>query len=290
MMSDAGRTAPTGSERMKLICAIPMCETCLMTDTCAGGGICPRGSDQTAQNATVATTQFVTTLDDSAHGNVDDLHFESHKFQVQCNEADVVFSQFKRWRDIAADRVRQSRIDEMSLLQERNPSTVSQLVTQIQDLQNNVNSQEIVTQLRSIPYFPANPCIFRVPDVCSAAVRDCHSIHVVPWVLQQTFLNAFLLEEDPPSALFEKSRNLASSSCGLGSVDRRIFMDRDPQSPSIATARIIKALNLITLEELTLRMVWITRDIRCWTCIFENSWTLWNFECWKVSFNTEVCK
>ena len=40
----------------------------------------------------MATTLFVTAPDDSAHGNVDELHFESHKFQVQCNEADVRFS------------------------------------------------------------------------------------------------------------------------------------------------------------------------------------------------------
>ena len=40
-----------------------------------------RGSDQTSQrDTTVATTQFVAALDDSAHGN------------VQCNEADVGFS------------------------------------------------------------------------------------------------------------------------------------------------------------------------------------------------------
>ena len=91
--SDAGSTAPTGSGRVKLISAIPTCETCLMTDTCAGEGICPRGADQTAQkDATVATTQFVTAPDDSAHGNVDETHFESHNFQVQCNEADVGFS------------------------------------------------------------------------------------------------------------------------------------------------------------------------------------------------------
>ena len=83
MRSDAGSTAPTGSECVKLISAVPTCETCLMMDTCAGGGICPRGSDQTAQkDATVATTQFVTALDDSAHGNADESHFESHKFQV----------------------------------------------------------------------------------------------------------------------------------------------------------------------------------------------------------------
>ena len=93
MRSDAGSAAPTGSERVKIISAIPTCETCLMIDTCAGGGICPRGSDHTAQkDTTVATTQFVTTPDDSAQGNVDESHFESHKFQVRCNEADVGFS------------------------------------------------------------------------------------------------------------------------------------------------------------------------------------------------------
>ena len=44
------------------------CETCLMTDTCAGGDICLRGSDQTAQrDTTVVITQFVTALDDSAN-------------------------------------------------------------------------------------------------------------------------------------------------------------------------------------------------------------------------------
>ena len=95
MRSDAGSTAPTGSGRVILTSAISTCEMCLMTDTCAGGGICPGGSDQTAQkDATVTTTQFVTAPDDSAHGNVDESHFESHKFQVQCNE---------RWQNIATE-------------------------------------------------------------------------------------------------------------------------------------------------------------------------------------------
>ena len=91
MRSDAGSTAPTESERVRLTSAIPTCKTCLMMDTRAGGGICPRGSDQTAQRDTTVTMQFVTALDDSAHGNVDETHFENHKFQVRCNEADVGF-------------------------------------------------------------------------------------------------------------------------------------------------------------------------------------------------------
>ena len=61
---DAGSTAPTGSERVKLISAISTCETCLMTDTCAAEVSKRIGS------TAVATTQFVTALDDSAHGNM----------------------------------------------------------------------------------------------------------------------------------------------------------------------------------------------------------------------------
>ena len=77
---------------MRLTSAIPTCETCLMIDTCAGGSICPRESDQTAQrDTTVATTQFVTALVDSAHENVNETHFESHMFQVRCSETDVGF-------------------------------------------------------------------------------------------------------------------------------------------------------------------------------------------------------
>ena len=86
-----GSTATTGSECVKHTSAIPTCETCLMTDTCAGGGICPRGSDRTAQRDTTVTTQSVTAPDDSAHVIVDETHSESHKFQVQCSEADVSF-------------------------------------------------------------------------------------------------------------------------------------------------------------------------------------------------------
>ena len=93
MRSDAGSTASTGSGRVRLTSVIPTCKTCLMMDTCAVGGICPRRSDKSAQrDTTVATTQFVTAPDDSAHGNVDETHFENHKFQVRFDEADIGFS------------------------------------------------------------------------------------------------------------------------------------------------------------------------------------------------------
>ena len=104
MRSDAGSTAPTGSGRVRLTSAIPNVQNMSDDRHMCGEGICPRGSDQTAQrNTTVATMQFVTALDDSAHGHVGETHFESHKFQVQCNEADVGFSHFERWQDIATE-------------------------------------------------------------------------------------------------------------------------------------------------------------------------------------------
>ena len=39
-----------------------------------------------------------------------------------------------------ADRARQARSDELSLQQERNPTTVSEMIAQIRDLHNKVNS------------------------------------------------------------------------------------------------------------------------------------------------------
>ena len=56
MRSDAGSTSPTGTELVKLISAVPTCETCWMRDTCAGEGICLRGSDQTVQNDTTVVS------------------------------------------------------------------------------------------------------------------------------------------------------------------------------------------------------------------------------------------
>ena len=62
-------------------------------------------------------------------------------------------------------RARQVRIDDLSVQQERNPTTVRQLLTQIQDLQNKVNSCltrenfTILIQRAALehPTVPANP-------------------------------------------------------------------------------------------------------------------------------------
>ena len=83
-----------------------------------------------------------------------------------------------------ADRARQARIDELSLRQERNPTTVSQLLTQIQDLQNKVNSlsdtREFFTILRQRAalersHVPSQPCTFSRPRTMPC--RDSGSKH-----------------------------------------------------------------------------------------------------------------
>ena len=94
MRPDAGGTAPTGVERVQPISAIPTCET--FSDE-----VCPRGSDQTAQNDTmVVTMQLVMAMDDPARGNVGKSHFGSRdgrKLQVQHDEGDVRFSYCEHW-------------------------------------------------------------------------------------------------------------------------------------------------------------------------------------------------
>ena len=80
---------------------------------------------------------------------------------------------------------------------------MSQLLTQIQDLQNKVSSltdardfYDPETATLEHPTFPANPGIFRAPEVCLAASLDCRLTHGIPWVLHETFLKAYLLEKD----------------------------------------------------------------------------------------------
>ena len=93
MRPEAESTAPTGTERVKHTKTILTCETFLMIDTCVGGGICPRGSDRTAQkDTTAATVQLVTAPDDPAHGHVGKTHYglrDGRKLQVRHDEGDV---------------------------------------------------------------------------------------------------------------------------------------------------------------------------------------------------------
>ena len=123
-----------------------------------------------------------------------------------------------------SDRARQARIDELSVHQERNPTTASQLLARIQDLKNRVNSMsdarefnepETANSTRE-PTFPVTPQLFRVPEPCFAAIFDCRMIHGKLWVLQETFLNDHLLEKDKTSTIFDNLKNLVYLSVKSG--------------------------------------------------------------------------
>ena len=104
------------------------------------------------------------------------------------------------------DRARQAKIDELSMHQESNPTTVSQLLTQIQDLQNKANS--LSRPQSTLVYSESQRMLCRE----SGLPRNTRNI-------MGTSGNVF---ERPPtrkeqtSTLFNNSKNLASSSPKLG--------------------------------------------------------------------------
>ena len=102
------------------------------------------------------------------------------------------------------------RIDELSLQQERNPSSVSQLVTQILDLQNKAKS---MSQRAGLWHPRSQPTLEYSESQRSGLLLDTrNSIGTSGNVCE-----SLPAREGPSSALFENSQNLASSSCGLGS-------------------------------------------------------------------------
>ena len=82
------------------------------------------------------------------------------------------------------DRARQARIDELSVRQERNPTTVSQLLAQIRDFQNEVNSASDAREFNDPESGSSSgathaPSQFRVPGPCLTAILDCCRTHGV---------------------------------------------------------------------------------------------------------------
>ena len=117
----------------------------------------------------------------------------------------------------------------MSLHQERNPTTVSHLLTQIQEQEN-----FRILRRRAALERPA----FRVPEECLAANVDCPLVHAFLWVLQETF-ESLPAREGPSCISFNNSKNLASSSEELrpevtGTSRRQEgVMKREPLNTSI---------------------------------------------------------
>ena len=167
-----------------------------------------------------------------------------------------------------AEQARQIRIDELSLQQERNPSNVSQLLTQIQDLQEKVNSLADAKDF----YDPetASSSGVSIPSPRGMISRDSCLPHDTRNSIG-TSGNVFKClpaRDGPSSSIFENSRKLASSSCGLTSgniMEHGRGVRRDPQSSSIPTPRFNQG----------------PRGFRSRKCILGNSWTHWNFKAGK---------
>ena len=93
----------------------------------------------------------------------------------------------------------QYRLDEFSIVQERDPNTVSHLKDQIRELQEQVNFM-ILTLGTGVGYptFLISLLSLRVPGEGRAAILDCCVIHEMKWVFEETILKTYLLEKDVP--------------------------------------------------------------------------------------------
>ena len=137
----------------------------------------------------------------------------------------------------------------MNSLCSRN-SIVSQLLTRVQDLQNK-DAREFVhpgaatsSGASHVPRQPVNiPSPRGVLSGHSGLPDTLNSMGSSGNVLQSP-----LAREGPSSALFENSKNVASSSCGLGSgntMEHGRGVRREPQSSSIPTPRCDQGLQTL---------------------------------------------
>ena len=184
------------------------------------------------------------------------------------------------------DRASQARIDELSMHQERNPTTMSQLLTQILDLQNKVNSFPDTREL----YDPetasssdvshvlcqrlADPSPRTMPCRDSGLPHDTRNIMGTP----ENVFERLPAREGPPSALFENSKNLASSSrrltpdiSGNTTVPER-EMRREPQNGTYSHDGLMECTRYLFSEMHPGK--------------FPDSM---EFQSRKVNFKTEVC-
>ena len=131
--------------------------------------------------------------------------------------------------------------------QKRDPTAVSQLLAQIQDLQNKVNSLSDAREFHN-PETASSSGATHAPDQTSTIPssrgmpgRDSGLPHDTLNVMGTSgnVFESLPAREGPPSAIFENSRNLASSSRGLRPDNTRNTtvpereMRREPRKSSI---------------------------------------------------------
>ena len=90
------------------------------------------------------------------------------------------------------EKVRQLRTDELYGLKKEELSMDSQFLSQIWTLQDKVN---FMIRKQRAATFPVSPREFRVPEVCFAAILHCRIVYGTRWILQETFLQVYLLKK-----------------------------------------------------------------------------------------------
>ena len=148
-----------------------------------------------------------------------------------------------------ADRARQLRSDELSTQTEEKNSTVNQLTVQIQELQDKVSSLTDAKQIcdpetassSGLSHVPGQPMSIATPRgmiCCDSCLQPDtrnslgRSGHV---------FEGLLARGETSSALFENSKNLASSSCRLRAIDTGRISEqglrKEPKNLTILTPR-----------------------------------------------------
>ena len=218
-----------------------------------------------------------------------ELEMRSRLFQESRQRDCQNIEELRRFCSLEAEKARQSRIEELSMNQERSPSVVNQLMIQIQELQNTVSS---LTDARDFhdpehPTFPADPGRFRVAVKSPAASMQCRMIHGTLWVHRETFLKANLLEKDNPHPA-SRIPGIWQSLCEMEQDSR---MRRDAQSstsPNPSQERVQGPLfhtggtsshnGVMDYPRYSILKMHLGQ--------FSDSM---EFQSWKVNFKTEVC-
>ena len=176
-----------------------------------------------------------------------------------------------------ADRARQARSDELSMQQERNPTTVSQMMAKIRELQNKVNSLSdareflrswIREQLWSDQRSWSNFYDSEFQDLATLRFWIAPKYTEWYWYNKKTFLNDHLLKK---TTLYVFRRQQGE----LWKENRWTRRLNDVTSKVEVECWII-------LVELILTVVWlIIREFLFRNGILENLQTLWNFQAGK---------
>ena len=235
--------------------------------------------------------------------------------QIRLKEKRLIYARYWKWdidssKKVAQEIVKKLRNYEESVAKKHieSAATMSQLLTQILDLQNKVNSfvwcKRIFTILRQRAALSV-PRSQSTLDYSESQRSAKPRFWIAAWyrytmVTSGNVFESLAAGEGSSSALFENSPNLTSSSCGLGQVITGNIMKhergerRESQSSTIVTPRFNQ--DVATLSPISHTRGTYSHNgmmdypkfpiLEMHLGKFPNSL---EFPSWKVNFETDVC-